>query len=440
LHLTTRPESRHRTKKSPAHFCVVPPAEDPLVASTIVGGEAESGRELARRLEEALARFGVAGNVAVTSGAATLQGNGPTVSVELGGLVVDWPALTDEARTRQVTAVARRLSSERRAALSLLPARSRLPEWARPLGLVVVIALAGIGLIRGYEYWAAVRGASAARAVSKDYEGDERERAARAARVCDATRSRVMRGAAVGPSDAEGWVVELWALRSAERPNPALDPALAAFVSTGPGADEKGRLAWTAAHLLKGRDGPDTFVNVTEANIPETREPGLRGVRLTFTGRLVPPYFEDAPRLEYQRFARALTDALGADYGALYARCAGNGTHHIGSWFRGPNPGGAATSLVYFMGAFGERPEVRHSLLLPEGAPGPDLWYAFQGVSHAAGALKKARVMTMLSGELGMIAGLDDRVSTITFPFRDANRATRATHTIARELGISETR
>jgi serine/threonine-protein kinase len=404
----------------------------------IVGGEAESGRDLARRLEEALARFGVAGNVAVTSGVATLHGNGPTVSAELGGLVGEWHLLPEEARTRHVSAVARRLSSERRAVSSLAPAaRSTFPAWVRPLALVVVIALAGMGLIRGYEYWAAGRGEAAARAVSRDYDGYERERAARAARVCDATRSRIMRGAAVGPSDAEGWLVELWALRAAERPSPALEPALGDFVSAGT-AGAKGRLVWTGARLLQGRDGPDTSVDVSEANLPETGAPGLRGVRLTFTGRLVPPYFEDTPRLEYQRFARALTDAIGADYGALYAHCAGNGAHHLGSWFRGPSPGGAATSLVYFMGAFGERPELRRSLLVQEGATSPDLWYAFQSVSHATGSLRKGRVMNMISTELGMIAGLDDRVSTITFPFRDANRATRAAHSMARELGISE--
>jgi hypothetical protein len=403
-----------------------------------VGGEAESGREVARRIEEALARYGVAGKVAVAPGLATLHGNGPTVSAELGGLVAEWESLTEEARARQVSAIARRLSTERRAASSLAPPRSRLPEAVRPIALLVVIALVGLGLIRGYEYWAAVRGAAAARAVSKDYDAYEQERASRAARVCEATRSRVMRGAAVGPSDAEGWVVELWALRAADRPSPALDPGLAAFVSAGGPGDAKRRLAWTGAHLLAGRDGPDTSVDVTEANIPEAGAPGLRGVRFTFTGRLVPPYFEDTPRLEYQRLARALTDALGSDHAALYARCAGNGTHHIGSWFRGPNPGGAATSLVYFMGAFGERPELSRSLLVPAGATSPDLWYAFQGVTHATGPLKKARVMTMISGELGMIAGLDDRVSTITFPFRDANRATRAAYAISRELGISE--
>jgi hypothetical protein len=35
-----------------------------------------------------------------------------------------------------------------------------------------------------------------------------------------------------------------------------------------------------------------------------------------------------------------------------------------------------------------------------------------------------------------MIAGDDDKPSTITFPFRDANRADRASRGIARELDI----
>ena len=413
---------------------VVPPAVDPLVHSRTVGGEAEVGRELAWRLEEALARFGIAGNVAVDAGMATLHGSGPTVSTEVGSLVREWALMTEDARVRQVTAVARRLSSERRAAAASVR-RSRLPEWVRPLVLLLVAALAGIGLIRGSEYWATRRSASAG--TAKDYDGYERERAARAARACEATRSRILRGAAVGPTDAEGWVVELWALRPPERPSPALDPALAAFV-TADGASAKGRLVWTGAHLLKGRDGPDTTVEVSEANLPETSTPGMRGVRLTFTGRLVAPYFEEGARVEYERFARALTDALGADYAALYAHCAGNGTHHLGTWFHGPTPGGAAASLVYFMGAFGERPELRRSLLVPESATSPDPWYAFQNVLRSTRSLKKARIMTLISGELGMIAGLDDHVSTITFPFRDANRAGRAVHSIARELGISE--
>lgn len=400
-----------------------------------MGGEAEVGRELAWRLEEALARFGIAGNIAVDAGMATLYGNGPTVSTDVGSLVREWPLLAEDARSRQVTAVARRLSTDRRAASAALSARRKLPEWGRPLVLVLVAVLAGFALIRGSEYWAARRSASAG--TAKDYDAYERERAARAARACEATRSRILRGAAVGPSDAEGWVVELWALRPPERPNPALDPALAAFVTAG-SEGAKGRLVWTGAHLLKGRDGPDTTVEVIEANLPETSTPGMRGVRLTFTGRLVAPYFEDGARLEYERFARAVTDALGAEYAALYAHCAGNAAHHLGTWFHGPTPGGATASLVYFMGAFGERPQLRRSLLVPESATTPDPWFAFQNVLRATRALKKARIMTLISGELGMIAGLDDHVSTITFPFRDANRAARAVHSIARELGIGE--
>jgi serine/threonine-protein kinase len=435
IHCISRPARKAGIAKEIASgLRVVPPAVDPLVHSRTVGGEAEVGRELAWRLEEALARFGIAGNIAVDAGMATLHGNGPTVSTDVGSLVREWALLAEDARSRQVTAVARRLSSERRAAAALAASQSKLPEWVRPLALVLLAVLAGIGLIRGSEYWAARRSPSAG--VTKDYDAYERERAARAARACEATRSRILRGAAVGPGDAEGWVVELWALRPPDRPSPALDPALAAFVTTGEGA--KGRLVWTGAHLLKGRDGPDTTVEVTEANLPETSTPAMRGLRLTFTGRLVAPYFEDGARIEYERFARALTDALGADYAALYAHCAGNGTHHLGTWFRGPTPGGATASLVYFMGAFGERPELRRSLLVPENATSPDPWYALQNVLRSTRSLKKARIMTLISGELGMIAGLDDHVSTITFPFRDANRAARAVHTIVRELGISE--
>jgi hypothetical protein len=39
-----------------------------------------------------------------------------------------------------------------------------------------------------------------------------------------------------------------------------------------------------------------------------------------------------------------------------------------------------------------------------------------------------------------MIAGLDGQPSTVSFPPRDPNRASRASHAIARDLGIGETR
>ena len=81
---------------------------------------------------------------------------------------------------------------------------------------------------------------------------------------------------------------------------------------------------------------------------------------------------------------RALTDAIGADYAALYAHCADDSAHYIGSWFRGPSPGGAMASLLYFMGTFGEHPDLRGSVLMPaqERARELDRAFAFQPTSR----------------------------------------------------------
>jgi hypothetical protein len=406
-----------------------------------VGGEADSARDIARRVEENLARFGIAGNVDVVSDVATLHGNGPTVSTAVGALVVDWPDLAEDARARRASELARRLSSERRTTASLSPhRRRRFPAWLRRAALVTGALLAAVAALRMYQLVVA-RGVEAA-LVRREAAGDDRdvkEREARKARVCEATRSRVMRGAAVGASDAEGFIVELWALRAPERGNPASDPVLAEFV-TGETPTARGRVVWTGAPSLASLDGEDTSVTVTEANVPADGTPAYRGVRVSFRGRLSTPYFEDGPRRDYVRMARALTDALGTDHAALYAHCTDSAAHHLGSWFRGPTPGGAVTSLLYFMGVFGERPDLRKSVLVPEGGTATDLGYAFQRVSSVASPLKKARVMTFLAAESGMIAGTDGTVSTITFPFRDSNRASRAEHGIARELGLDDPR
>jgi hypothetical protein len=405
-----------------------------------VGGEDVSARDLARRVEETLSRFGVAGNVAVTSDTATLHGNGPTVSTELGTLVADWPALPEDARARRVAEVARRLSTERRAVASLSPSRhASTPRWLPPAALAAAVVVAALAGARAYQLRTA-DGAAVRRApASARDDAEQRERTARAARVCEATRSRVMRGASIGPTDAEGWVVELFMLRGPERGALSSDPALAEFV-VGETPAATGRVTWQGAPTLGGLEGVDTTVAVVAADLGTPGAPAHAGARVVFSGRLVAPYFDDAPRRDYVRLARAMTDTLATDYAALYARCAGGDAHHIGAWFRGPTPGGATTALLYFMGAFGEHPELRASLLAPPGATGRDLGYAFQNVAGAASPLKKTRVMIMLGPELGMIAGLDGSVSTISFPFRDANRASRAARAVARELGIEDAR
>jgi serine/threonine-protein kinase len=405
-----------------------------------VGGEDVSARDLARRVEEALARFGIAGNVSVTVDMATLHGNGPTVSTELGTLVSEWPALPEDARARRATELARRLSTERRAVASLSPSRhAGAPSWLRPAALATAVAIAAIVGARLYQLHPSDGAAVRPSRVLPKEDPEERERAARAARVCEATRSRIMRGASIGPTDAEGWVVELWFLRAPERGALLADPSLAEFV-TPETQTEKGRITWQGAPTLSTLVGVDTTVAAVAADLTTAGAPTYRGARVVFNGRFVAPYFDDTLRRDYVRLVLAMTDALAVDYAALYARCVSGDAHHIGAWFRGPTPGGAVTSLLYSMGAFGDHPELRATLLAPAGATGRDLAYAFNNVANATSLLRKARIMTMLGPELGMIAGLDGKVSTVTFPFRDANRASRATHAVARELGIDEPR
>lgn len=373
-------------------------------------------------MSESLARFGVAGTVTVESNRAVLTGHGAAVSVDLGELLRDFHSLPHDLRGKRVLEVARRLAAERRTTVSVNPSSGAAESLGTALR-VLAVALVGAGGWFGYRlYEKQEHAAAVTRPVIADYDAYERERKERAARVCDATRSRVMRGASIGPADVEGWVVELWALRAATLPDPSQDPALARFVGSNPG-EEAPQIVWDGAPTLRAQRGPGTSVDIRAANLPEEGAPRFRGLRLVFDGHYVIPYFDEAPRAEYLKLARALTDAIGADHAALYARCAAGTSHHVGSWFRGPSPGGAARALLFFMGTFADHPDV-----------------AFESLGRATAALKKERVMTLLSSDGGMIAGLDGQVSTIAFPFRDSNRASRASHVIARELGIGEGR
>jgi serine/threonine-protein kinase len=406
-----------------------------------VGGD-QGGSELSQRLSETLSRFGVAGNVAIDGRTVVLTGNGPTVSADIGALQDEWPALPEDARQRRLLTLARKLAADRRA---MTPSTSdtggfSAPAWALKVAYVAGAGVALLGAWSVFERWWTARQASVVnKPVVTDYDAYERERALRAARVCEATRSRVMRGASVGPSDVEGWVVELWILRDAAKGRIPGDPALRQFLTTGDAGTHR-RVTWSTSPLLTSADGPDTAVTVVEDDVPRPGAAPWHGARIVLTGRYVVPYFDEVSRQDYLRFAPAIAEALGADYAALYARCSEGTSHHVGSWFRGPTPAGAVASLLFFMGTFGETPDIRPALLSPPGASFVDRGLAFQNVASATAPLKKARVMKSVGAENGAIAGKDEQVSAITFPFRDANRASRASRGIARELGIADER
>jgi hypothetical protein len=259
-----------------------------------------------------------------------------------------------------------------------------------------------------------------------DPEAYERARRERAVRVCEETRARVVRGAVIGATDVEGWVVELVLLRSGPLPfAPSRDLA---------GIVEQKRFVWQQAPELASVS-PGS-VEVGDATLTPPGQSARPGLRLTFDGSYVTAYFREEERPPWIRAAGALAKHLKAAHGGLYARCATGSVHHLGSWFWGPSPESAAAALLYFMGTHADVPHVKRALLEPEAGASLDRGFAFERLEDATRRLDRSRLGVILSPNGGMIGGSPGS-SFLTFPFRDADRAARASRDLARALGIA---
>jgi len=155
-----------------------------------------------------------------------------------------------------------------------------------------------------------------------------------------------------------------------------------------------------------------------------------------FSGPYVVPYFTEEQRGDYFKLADALAEELGATDGALFARCASSESHHIGSWFLGSTPGRAVSSLVYFMASYSEVPVLNPNALGVVAGP-PLRAHAFDVISGAASGMDRSAAATLIGRELGMVSGRPDHATRLTFPFRDANRAARASVLAARALDLA---
>jgi serine/threonine-protein kinase len=413
------------------------PANLGYAAPRVSGVDPELIHEIEVLIGEAVARFGVAGRVRIAAGVALLEGSGPTSRVEIGALLEQWDTLPRDIRHRRVNELARQLVGDRRAATKTLPGRRfAVLGWILPLLIVVgggaLVYVAYQMLAPGQHGRAAVETPDGPAAPSSTL-GDE-DRSQRGARICNITRARVMRGASVGPADVEGWVVELVLLRAGDTPPLDLDPGLDAFIRRSPG-QASGSFVWDGAQVLAALHGPMTHVTVTDASLPPSGKARFRGVALTFSGRYVTPYFTESERGDYLKTADALATRLGALYGALYAHCAGGTTHHIGSWFRGPDPAGAAAALVYFVGTYAPGSQVRHAVLAPHGKL--DRVGALERIAQATRQLDKRRTATLLGDSGGSIAVRPGGPATLLFPFHEANRAERGSEAIANAVRLS---
>ncbi|GMV13168.1 MAG: hypothetical protein AMXMBFR56_13920 [Polyangiaceae bacterium] len=382
---------------------------------------------------EAIARFGMAGDAIVEGGKIRLVGAGPEVSADIAGMTDHWGTLAPELRQRRAAELARRLVTARRAALDGGTSKPRggVPRFVAPLAIVVVAVLA-IGLAFRHltpgGSWSWGSASPSASAISADQY--ERERGERAQRVCEATRARIMRGATIGPTEVEGWVVELALARPSA--DPAADPALGEFLTKNPNGSW--RFVWKEAGEIASHEGIGTEVTLAPEPVPLDGSP--HGLRLTFAGKYVTPYFYSGERRAFLKLANALTEKLGATHGALYARCALGTTHHLGAWFTGPTPGAAAASLVYWIGAFGDPAQVRESVLFPDGGRDVRASGALGRIADKTKSLDRNKVRAVIGQHEGMITGKADGPTTLTFPFADANRAARASFEVAKVSGV----
>ncbi|MEO8981659.1 MAG: hypothetical protein ABI548_18965 [Polyangiaceae bacterium] len=396
--------------------------------------------ELKRRGQSATTRF-EADCLVVGRGAAEAR-------ADIAGTLAQWSELPDDLRDKRIAQIAQLLTPGTRA----VPGVPRTPpahraRWSSAFAPVLVVIATAAVLAVAYRYLAPngaslmsrIRGGFGAASTDTPPPpppDPDRERALLAGTACQQSLARVARGSNIGPADVEGWVVEMVLLRRVGGANLAGSPALAKFIQNKPSGTGAGAsvVTWSGARSLAAAKRFDAEVAVRA--LPNLAEPHWAGLSLEFSGPYVVPYFTEDQRADYFMLADALSEALHITDGALFAHCAGAEGHHIGSWFLGANPGAAVASLVYFMAFFSEEPLLKTDVLGTSNLP-PHAEHAFDLISTAAAELDRSAAATLIGSELGMISGRPKQPTRLTFPFRDANRATRASLNAARALQLA---
>jgi hypothetical protein len=405
--------------------------------------------ELSRRVEEQLGRYGVAGRIETAGFTLVLIGHGPRVLIDVRVEAERFASATDIERRQMVERIARELSMRRRA--SVAPARKKTQwlEWGRlVLGAGVICG----GLFGAWQWF----GKPAQRALaiaesSRGKTGVEPTASAHSSITtiprqnananespserCKTVRTRVATGGSVSPLDADGWVVELSLLSSSAEPFAELTALKTYFRPVAEGSGY--RVAWNEEPTLSQLGGTSTLVQLIKeplvSVLPQTRS----GVRIVFTGQYVPLYFDSASRQSFLRLASALYEGTFSNYGALYAHCAAERTHHLGSWFRGSDWGKVSTSLVASMGLYAEVPH-----LIGVGFTEDPLEQrrAITKFFDLAKKFDRERVKMLLSDDGGMIAASPGKWATYSFPFTDGNRATRTSARLTKTVGLGASR
>lgn len=397
----------------------------------------ESGwrAELGARTTEILGRFGVAGRVEVEGQLVWLIGHGPTVEVALPELSTTSAAQTPVELNRLAERLARDLATARRRAVGKSESDSGWLGWLK-LVPPVLIVLIGV--------WVAVRyllphrnkltsGTSIAlssvvrpTASAADPSADKRERDYRA---CTQTVARIQQGGSVTPLDIDGWVVELSLI--SDRPD--LDPASTAlgdFFEHRPNDIERS-LRWSGAPILSQVDPSSAGVLVSKEPLAQAAPGTGSGIKITWRGQYVASYFKEFEREEFTHLADSLYQSTGARYAGLYARCAQGVARYLGSWFRGPDVGGAAWSLIAEIGLFADVPQVP----TVKSGDGPEQWaIPLNRLSILAHSMTRKQAAFILASSAGSVSERAGQSATFEFPFAQGLRANTASLRLIRAL------
>lgn len=393
--------------------------------------------ELGARTTEILGRFGVAGRVEVEGQLVWLIGHGPTVKVTLPELATTSAAQTPAELQRLAERLARDLATARRHAAGKSDSGSNWIGWLK-LTPPIVIAVGCIWAASSYLLPKPNRPHSptkiALSTVSRptDPLGDLlTEKRGLDYRACLQTVTRIQRGGSVTPLDADGWVVELSLLSDKNDLEP-MSPLLRDFFATRPGDIERTQ-HWTGAPILRQVDPTRAGVLVSKEPLVEAAPGASSGIKVTWTGQYVALYFKEIERSEFTRLADTLYRTTGSRYGALYARCAQGQTRYLGSWFRGPDIGGAVWSLMAEMGLFSEVPQI------PDVKPGdgPQQWVIpLNRLAISSRSMIRKQAAFILASTSGSVSERPGQYATLEFPFAEGSRANTASIRFIRALTI----
>jgi len=391
--------------------------------------------DFTRRVEEQLGRYGVAGRVESNGHHLRVVGPGRALTVASAEMDAFATAPPDQ-QARSVERIVREFVRLRRSGAP--PPRPRWRDWLRPifiLGLMIA-CLAAAWRWLGKPARDAILARSAAESTQRvtAATGLAQSPAVPTATMCQRIQTRIATGGTVSVLDVDGWVVEMLLLSAV----PTLEPTsskLDGFFAEATTASPMRRLTWPEDAELSALESPDTFVVISSEPLVDILAGTKSGIRITLSGKFVAKYFDELGRTRMQRLAAALFEATGSSYGALYARCAATTNHQVGSWFRAKDLPSSVLALVAAMGLYAEVSHVNGAD--PRTNSPLEQRRIWDTLLERAPRLDRQKITLALAEDGGMIAARPGQWLTITFPFQDSNRATRASLRIAKQFGVA---